>query len=72
MLDNLRERVLTPDIYDLTLNRLYRDGHAHHGAVGASRADRLSVADDDVRALRLGASDVIGLLHQSTKLVPPL
>ena len=33
MLDNLREGVLTPDIYDPTLNPLYRDLLAHYGAV---------------------------------------
>ncbi len=33
ILDNLREGVLTPDIYDPTLNPLYRDVLAHYGAV---------------------------------------
>ena len=33
MLDNLREGVLTPDIYDPTLNPLYRDVLAHYGVV---------------------------------------
>jgi SAM-dependent methyltransferase len=33
VLDNLREGVLTPDIYDPTLNPLYRDVLRHHGAV---------------------------------------
>jgi transposase len=33
VLDNLREGVLTPDIYDPTLNPLYRDVLAHYGAV---------------------------------------
>src|SRR5450432_2266214 len=33
VLDNLREGVLTPDIYDLTLNPLYRDVLRHYGAV---------------------------------------
>ena len=33
MLDNLREGVLVPDIYDPTLNPLYRDVLAHYGAV---------------------------------------
>jgi len=32
-LDNLREGVLTPDIYDPVLNPLYRDLLAHYGAV---------------------------------------
>ena len=34
VLDNLREGVLKPDIYDPTLNPLYRDVLAHYGAVG--------------------------------------
>ncbi len=33
ILDNLREGVLKPDIYDATLNPLYRDLLAHYGAV---------------------------------------
>src|SRR5205807_2012930 len=33
LLDNLREGVLTPDIYDPTLNPLYRDMLQHYGAV---------------------------------------
>src|SRR5260370_37504644 len=33
VLDNLREGVLVPDIYDPTLNPLYRDVLAHYGAV---------------------------------------
>ena len=33
VLDNLREGVLTPDIYDPTVNPLYRDVLAHYGAV---------------------------------------
>ncbi len=33
VLDNLREGVLTTDIYDPTLNPLYRDVLAHYGAV---------------------------------------
>ena len=33
VLDNLREGVLKPDIYDPTLNPLYRDFLAHYGAV---------------------------------------
>ena len=32
-LDNLKEGVLTPDIYDPTLNPLYRDVLAHYGVV---------------------------------------
>jgi transposase len=33
VLDNLREGVLTPDIYDPTLNPVYRDVLAHYGAI---------------------------------------
>ena len=33
VLDNLREGVLAPDIYDPTVNPLYRDVLAHYGAV---------------------------------------
>jgi transposase len=33
VLDNLREGVLTPDIYDPTLNPLYRDVLQHYGAL---------------------------------------
>jgi transposase len=33
VLDNLREGVLTPDIYDPTLNPIYRDMLQHYGAV---------------------------------------
>ncbi len=33
VLDNLREGVLLPDLYDPTLNPLYRDVLAHYGAV---------------------------------------
>ena len=33
VLDNLREGVLTPDIYEPTVNPLYRDLLAHYGAV---------------------------------------
>jgi len=33
VLDNLKEGVLTPDIYDPTLNPLYRDLLAHYGVV---------------------------------------
>jgi transposase len=34
VLDNLREGVRSPDVYDPTLNPLYRDVLAHYGAVG--------------------------------------
>ena len=33
VLDNLREGVLVPDVYDATLNPVYRDVLAHYGAV---------------------------------------
>jgi transposase len=33
VLDNLREGVLVPDVYDATLNPLYREVLAHYGAV---------------------------------------
>jgi len=33
VLDNLREGVLSPDVYDPTLNPLYRDVLRHYGAV---------------------------------------
>jgi transposase len=33
VLDNLKEAVLTPDVYDPALNPLYRDVLAHYGAV---------------------------------------
>src|SRR3989454_4637724 len=33
VLDNLKEGVLTPDVYDPALNPLYRDVLAHYGAV---------------------------------------
>src|SRR5437899_8369520 len=33
VLDNLREGVLVPDIYDPTLNPLYRDVLAHYGGI---------------------------------------
>jgi transposase len=43
VLDNLREGVLTPDIYEPTLNPLYRDVLAHYGAVAlpCRRLDRI-------------------------------
>ena len=40
VLDNLREGVLTPDIYDPALNPLYRDVLAHYGAVACRAACR--------------------------------
>ena len=43
VLDNLREGVLKPDIYDPTLNPLYRDVLTHYGAVALA----CRVADPD-------------------------
>src|SRR5690348_15833852 len=40
VLDNLREGVLAPDIYDPTLNPLYRDVLAHYGACEENAAQR--------------------------------
>ena len=39
VLDNLREGVLVPDVYDATLNPLYRDVLAHYGAVALALPD---------------------------------
>jgi transposase len=46
VLDNLREGVLTPDLYDPTLNPLYRDVLQHYGAVALP----CRVADPDRKA----------------------
>lgn len=46
VLDNLREGVLTADIYDPTLNPLYRDVLRHYGAVALP----CRVADPDRKA----------------------
>lgn len=46
VLDNLREGVLVPDIYDPTLNPLYRDVLAHYGAVALT----CRIADPDRKA----------------------
>jgi transposase len=43
VLDNLKEGVLTPDIYDPTLNPLHRDVLTHYGAVAV--ACRVNHAD---------------------------
>ena len=43
VLDNLREGVLTPDLYDPSLNPLYNDVLAHYGAVALA----CRVADPD-------------------------
>jgi hypothetical protein len=51
-LDNLKEGVLTPDIYDPTLNPLYRDVLAHYArTVGAAIVRR-----DDLDVLALPAT----------------
>ena len=42
VLDNLKEGVLTPDVYEPTLNPLYRDVLAHYGVVGAAVSRRRS------------------------------
>jgi transposase len=45
--DNLKEGVLTPDIYDPSLNPLYRDVLAHYGVVALPcRVGDLLVMDD--------------------------
>src|SRR5207247_9552900 len=43
VLDNLREGVLQPDVYDATLNPLYRDVLKHYGAVALA----FRLADSD-------------------------
>ncbi len=43
VLDNLREGVLVPDIYDPTLNPLYRDVLAHYGAVALLVGSRIRI-----------------------------
>ena len=52
VLDNLREGVLKPDIYDPALNPLYRDLLAHYGAVGlpcrVGHADRKGKVESGV------------------------
>jgi hypothetical protein len=59
VLDNLREGVLNPDIYDPTLNPLYRDVLRHYGAVALpcrvaipDRKGRWSQASDMLRKRR--------------------
>ncbi|MGA2417522.1 MAG: hypothetical protein ABSF59_23985, partial [Candidatus Sulfotelmatobacter sp.] len=47
VLDNLREGVLVPDIYDPILNPLYRDVLAHYGAVVARHEDGLFLGPPD-------------------------
>jgi transposase len=52
VLDNLKEGVLTPDIYDPTLNPLYRDVLAHYGVVAlpcrVGHADRKGKVESGV------------------------
>ena len=52
ILDNLREGVLTPDIYDAELNPLYRDLLAHYGCVAlpcrVGHADRKGKVESGV------------------------
>ena len=48
MLDNLREGVLVPDIYDSSPHPLYRDVLAHYGAVALP----CRIKDPDRRELR--------------------
>ncbi len=45
VLDNLREGVLVPDIYDPALNPLYRDVLAHYGAVAMPAAFKIPTAN---------------------------
>jgi transposase len=52
VLDNLKEGVLTPDVYDPTLNPLYRDVLTHYGAVAlpcrVGHADRKGKVESGV------------------------
>lgn len=52
VLDNLKEGVLTPDVYDPALNPLYRDVLAHYGAVAlpcrVGHADRKGKVESGV------------------------
>jgi hypothetical protein len=43
---DLREGVLVPDVYDATLNPLYRDVLAHYGAVALPAASRIQIAKE--------------------------
>jgi transposase len=69
VLDNLREGVLTPDVYDPALNPLYRDVLAHYGAVAlpcrvrdpdrkayVSHCTSFRLCDGENRLLRSAAS----------------
>jgi hypothetical protein len=52
VLDNLKEGVLTPDIYDPALNPLYRDVLAHNGVVAlplSLKVERLILSTISVR-----------------------
>ena len=53
VLDNLREGVLVPDIYDPALNPLYRDVLAHYGAVAMQPSETAVL---DLRGLLLVAA----------------
>ena len=52
VLDNLKEGVLTPDVYDPALNPLYRDVLAHYGVVALP----CRVRDPDRKAAALSAA----------------
>ena len=52
VLDNLKEGVLTPDVYDPALNPLYRDVLAHYGVVGLPC--RVGDKDDEISLPRIG------------------
>jgi transposase len=57
ILDNLREGVLSADMYDPTLNPLYRDVLAHYGAVALScrvgQADRKGKVESAIGHTRM-------------------
>ena len=44
VLDNLREGVLTPDVYDPTINPLYRDVLTHYGVTACRVASAIPIA----------------------------
>ena len=56
VLDNLKEGVLTPDIYDPALNPLYRDVLAHYGVV-ALRARWRSRSQGEGRSLGISRAE---------------
>ena len=51
VLDNLREGVLTPDIYDPTLNPLYRDMLHHYGSVPCHAGSGIRTETERSRAV---------------------